>query len=175
MSIKYIVEEVKRIQNKYGKKDPFTLCRAMNISLIFVSMGTDQEACKGFYLLQSRKQAIVINSDLSEELQRIILMHEIAHAVLHRKASGIKEFHDFTLFDKTSIYEYEANLFTADYFLDDDEVLALLDEGLSFFEAASRLHVLPELLDFKCRVLKQKGYKGIDPPIISRANFLKKI
>jgi len=63
-------------------------------------MGTDIESCKGFYFFQSRKQAIVINRDLPEELQRIILMHEIAHAVLHRKASGINAFHDFALFDE---------------------------------------------------------------------------
>ena len=117
----------------------------------------------------------MINSDLSEELQRIILAHEIGHAVLHRKASGMKAFHDFTLFDETSTYEYEANIFAADYLMDDDEVLKLLNEDLSFFGAASRLNVPAELLDFKFRVLKRKGYKVIDPPLQSRADFLKKV
>jgi len=55
-------------------------------------------------------------------------MHEIVHTVLHRKASGIKAFHDFALIDGASLYEYEANIFTADYLLDDDEVLGLLNE-----------------------------------------------
>ncbi len=175
MSIETISKEVKRIRKKYAEKDPYALCRAMKISLIFKSMGTDCESCKGFYFYQSRKQAIVINSDLPEELQRIILMHEIAHAVLHRKSSGIKAFHDFALFDETSIFEYEANIFTADYLLEDDEVLGLLNEDLSFFGAACRLNVPAELLDFKFRVLKRKGYKIIDHPMIASSNFLKKV
>jgi len=58
--------------------------------------------------------------------------------------------------------------------MDDDVVLNLLNEGISFFEAASRLNVPAELLDFKFRVLKRKGYKVIDPPLLAQANFLKR-
>ncbi|HWQ88384.1 MAG TPA: ImmA/IrrE family metallo-endopeptidase [Desulfitobacteriaceae bacterium] len=175
MSIEFISREVKRIQNKFAEKDPQALCHALKISQIFKPMGTGAEACKGFYIQQSKKQAIVINSDLPEELQRIILMHEIGHAILHRKLSSVKAFHDFTLFDEVSIYEYEANIFAADYLLADDEVLNLLNDDLFFFGAASRLNVPAELLDFKFRVLKRKGYKIIDPPIISNSDFLKKV
>lgn len=175
MSIELISKEVHRVQKKYADSNPFSLCRAMRISVMSESMGTGSRGCKGFYLLQSRKQFIVINSDLSLELQRIILAHEIGHAVLHRKASGIKAFHDFSLFDETSLYEYEANIFAADYLLDDDEVLNLLNEDISFFGAASRLNVPVELLDFKFRVLKRKGYKVIDSPISSSSDFLKKV
>jgi len=175
MPIELISKEVKRIQKKYDEKDPYALCSAMKISLIHNPMGTGDEACKGFYLLQSRKQAIVINEDLPEMLQRIILTHEIGHAVLHRKASGIKAFHDFTLFDETSVYEYEANIFAADFLMDDSEVLELLNEDISFFGAASKLNVPAELLDFKFRVLKRKGYKVIDPPMVASSDFLKKV
>jgi len=54
-------------------------------------------------------------------------------------------------------------------------VLELLSEDLSFFGAASLLGVPAELLDFKFRVLKRKGYKVIDPPLLAQANFLKKV
>jgi Zn-dependent peptidase ImmA (M78 family) len=175
MSIEYISQEARRIKNKYKENDPVCLCRAMGISLIFSPMGTFPEACKGFYLLQSRRQAIVINSDLTEELRRVILMHEIGHAALHRKASGIKAFHDFTLFDEASVYEYEANIFAADYLMGDDEVLELLNEDISFFAVASRLNVPPEMLDFKFRVLKRKGYKVIEPPLKANSDFLRKM
>ena len=175
MSIEYICGEVARITKKYDEDDPYRLCQSMKILLLAEAMGNFPKACKGFYLCTARKQVITINSDLPEELQRIILMHEIAHAVLHRKASGIKAFHDFALFDEASLYEYEANIFTADYLLDDDEVLDLLNEDLSFFGAASRLNVPAELLDFKFRVLKRKGYKIIDPPMIASSDFLKKV
>ena len=49
MSIETISKEVKRIRKKYAEKDPYALCRAMKISLIFKSMGTACESCKGFY------------------------------------------------------------------------------------------------------------------------------
>lgn len=175
MSMDYINREVKRIKNKYDEPDPYRLCHAMGILLLYESMGTYEGACKGFFLMQSRKKSITINSDLPEHLQRIILAHEIGHAVLHRKATGVKAFHDFALFDETSLYEYEANIFAAEYLMDDSDVLELLNDDLSFFEAASMLNVPAELLDFKFRILKRKGYKIIDPPILANGDFLKRI
>ena len=147
----------------------------MGISLMFLPMGAGTKSCKGFYLFQSKKQAIVVNCDLPDMLQRIILVHEIGHAVLHRKASGIKAFHDFTLFDKTSVYEYEANIFAAEYLMSDSEVLEMLNEDTSFFEVASRLNVPAEMLDFKFRILKRKGYKVIEPPLRASSDFLRKL
>jgi Zn-dependent peptidase ImmA (M78 family) len=180
MTIDAISGEVKRIREKYDESDPVRLANAMGILLLYEPMGDHPNACKGFYLCQSRAQVITVNSSLPEELRRIILCHEIGHAVLHRRAagaraSGVREFHDFQLFDETSVYEYEANIFAADFLMEDDQVLSLLNDDISFFGAAAALGVPPELLDFKFRVLKRKGYKVIDPPIKSRGDFLKKI
>jgi Zn-dependent peptidase ImmA (M78 family) len=175
LSVEYISGEVARIRKKYDETDPYRLCRAMNILLLNEPMGAFPKACKGFYLCQSKTQVITVNSELPEELQRIILTHEIGHAVLHRRASGVKAFHDFALFDETSVYEYEANIFAADFLMEDETVLSLLNDDISFFGAASTMNVPPELLDFKFRVLKRKGYKVIDPPITANSDFLKKI
>ena len=84
----------------------------------------------------------------------------------------MKSFHDFTLFDKTSLYEYEANIFAADFTLADKDVLRISNEDISFFSAASTLCVPAELLDFKFRILKKKGCKVIDPPLNAKSNFL---
>lgn len=173
MSIEYISSEVKRIRKKYDETEPVRLCRAMGVLLLNEPMGDSPEACKGFYLRHAREQVITVNSDLSEEVRRIILMHEIGHSVLHKHVSGTKAFHDFKLFDETSVYEYEANIFAADFLMEDDKVLGLLNDDISFFGAAAELNVPPELLDFKFRVLKRKGYKVIDPPITAHGNFLK--
>lgn len=175
MTIDLIYKEVGRIKRKYSDSDPFKLCRAMKISLLYARMGTLDGACKGFYLVQSRRQAITINSDLSEGLQRVILTHELGHAVLHRNISAVKGFLDFELFDDTSQYEYQANIFAADYLMDDRDVLEVLNEDVSFFDAASTLRVPAELLDFKFRVLKRKGYKVIDPPMMANSDFLKRV
>ena len=171
----WISREVKRLKRKYNEADPFKLCRNMGIIVLFVPMGTYEGACKGFFLTQSRKQSITINSDLPEALQRIIATHELGHAVLHAKAAGVKAFHDFELFDSISRMEYEANIFAAEFLMDDEDVLKKLNDDISFFGAASELRVPSELLDFKFRVMKRKGYKIIDPPLMSNSNFLKDI
>ena len=133
MSIDSISKEVKKLKRKYDEPNPVKLCREMKISLLYHPMGLFDKACKGFYLQQSRKQVIVINSELDEDLQRIILIHELGHALIHKNVPGIKTFHDFNLFDETSHYEYEANIFAADFLLDDEEVLKLLNDDMSFF------------------------------------------
>lgn len=175
MSIEYINREVMRIKKRYMETDPYRLCDSMGLILLHEPMGTYEGACKGFFLMQSRKKSITINSDLPEELQRIILSHEIGHAVLHNSSTGVKAFHDFALFDEASLYEYEANIFAAEYLMDDTDVLGLLNEDMSFFEAASTLNVPAELLDFKFRILKRKGFKVIDPPLMANGDFMKRI
>ena len=175
MSVDYICREVKRLKKKYHESDPFKLCDAMGIILLDAPMGNYQGACKGFFLTQSRKRSITINIDLPEELQRIIVTHELGHAVLHAKAAGVNAFHDFELFDSASIMEYEANIFAADFLMDDDDVLEKLNEDISFFGAAALLRVPPELLDFKFRLMKRNGYKMIDPPLMANSNFLKNV
>jgi len=157
---------------KYDEPDPWKLAEAMGIIVQVMPLGNTDKSCKGFFLRQSRKKHITINSDLPEPIQRIILAHEIGHAVLHHEAAKMKAFHDFALYDTSSQMEYEANLFAAEYLLEDDEVTELLSEDTFFFSVAKELEVPPELLDFKFRILKRKGWL-IESPIQSNSNFLK--
>lgn len=87
----------------------------------------------------------------------------------------IKCFHDFELFDGVSQCEYEANCFAADYLLEDEDVLEMLNADMSFFQAAAELKVPPELLDFKFRMMKRSGVQIVDSPITSNSDFLKDI
>lgn len=175
MSIEYVSRQVARINRKYGEPDPFRLARDMGIIVAYEAMGDYPEACKGFFMCQSRKKIIMINSDLPKTVQRIILAHELGHAVLHRKKlATLKAFHDFSLYDTTSRYEYEANLFAAEYLLNDKDVIEKLNDDSYFFSVAKELYVPPELLDFKFRILKSKGW-ALDAPITSQGDFLKHI
>ena len=125
-----------------------------------------------YIILESKRiRTITVNCNLPVVIQRIIVSHELGHAVLHRK-SGVKAFHDIGLFDESSLTEKEANLFAAEYLLNDEEVLDTLNRDTTFFTAAAKLYVPIELLDFKFRVMKWKGYKLIEPPILARSNFL---
>ena len=160
------------LKKKYDETDPFKLCKAMGIILLLQPMGKHEGAIKGFYMKCKRIRTITVNSDLPEIIQKIIVAHEIGHAALHRK-SGIHAFHEVGLFDESSFMEQEANLFAAEYLLDDQKVLETLNSDTTFFAAASELYVPMELLDFKFRVMKWKGYKLIEPPISARSNFLR--
>lgn len=117
---------------------------------------------------------IVINDCLSEILKRCILAHELGHAVLHKDIATIKAFHDFSIIDSTTKFEFEANVFAAEFLLDDTAVFRLLDEEISFFDAAAILEVPPELLAFKIRLINRQGYK-IDSPYTASGDFLRKI
>lgn len=167
--------EANRIRRQYNESDPIRLCRAMGILLLWQSMGVYEGCCKGFYMMQSRIQVIVLNNDLPPTLQRVILAHEIGHAVLHKKIRSISTFHDFQLFDKTSRYEYEANIFAAEFLMQDKDVLEFMKGDASFFNAAKELNVPEELLDFKLRILQRRKGELIDPPLMASADFLKRV
>lgn len=84
----------------------------MNILLLSQALGNTPDAIKGFYLESKRIRTITVNCDLPEAVQKIIVAHELGHAVLHRH-SGIHAFHDIGLFDESSLLEKDANLFAA--------------------------------------------------------------
>jgi Zn-dependent peptidase ImmA (M78 family) len=138
-------------------------------------MGSSEKSCKGFYLYQSRCKTIVVNDQMDEHMQRVILAHEIGHAVLHSPLAGVAAYHDFGMFIETSGLEYAANVFAAEYLLDDKTVLDELSEPeASFYDIAGMLAVPPELLSFKLQLLKRQGH-AIDLPMIAKADFLKKV
>ena len=166
-----VCEAVTKVKKKYDEPNPVRLCRQMGITLLYESFGKDPDAIKGFFTEMNRIKMITVNSDLPEIIQKIIIAHELGHAVMHR-SSGVREFHDVAMFDESSTKEKDANLFAADYLLDDQAVFETLNEDTTFFTAAAKLHVPIELLDFKFRVMKWKGYKLIEPPITAQNNFL---
>ncbi len=169
-----IAEEAERIVKKYNERNPFRLCRDMDIIMLFRSMGSGEGAIKGFYFEACRIETITVNSDLPESVQKIIAAHELGHALLH-KTDGVRLFHETGLLDGSSQAEKEANFFAAELLVSDSEVLEGLNQGRSFFSAAAELNVPPELLDFKLRMMKYKGYKLNDSPIYAENGFLKNI
>ena len=142
-----IKQEANRLKIKYQTDNPYEICKAMNIQVMTRPMGKNPLSCKGFFMVNSRCKLIMLNSDLPEEIQRIILVHELGHASLH-SSSTLSAFHDFAYFDNTGRMEYEANIFAAEFLLEDAEVIAALEEGEDFF------HFLP------CRKLSA-GTSGV--------------
>ena len=173
MTIEYICSCAAQLRKKFGTSSPEALCHETDVTVLREPMGSDSTSCKGFFLYQSRRKIIVINSDLEETVSTFILAHELGHSVLHTETAKMRAFHDFFPYDDSSRYEYEANLFAAELLLTDEDVLSALGED-DFFTSAKKLRVPPELLDFKLRILNCKGY-DLKSPISANSLFLKDI
>lgn len=174
INIEVVADEVRRVTGKYGETDPYRLARAMKIIVRHEPMGLYEGCCKGFFIVHCRMKHITINCDLPEELQRVVLAHEVGHSVLHCTSGTMAAFHETVLFDTVDFREYEANIFASELLLSDEDVLEALNDDLFFFQAASALCVPSEMLDFKFRVMKRKGYK-LESPILSNGDFMKNI
>jgi len=168
--IKYISDVVNKLVKKYDTRDPFQLCRELKITIRYKDL---DKYMKAYFFYQSRIKSIIINNNVADVLHPLLYAHELGHAILHCELAMMNSFQEIELFDATQPAEYEANLFAAELIIPDEELLELLnDDSKSFFGVASELYVPAELLDFKFRVLKNKGYR-IEPPLYSQANFLK--
>ncbi len=172
LNLDHITKAVADLKKRYGEKDPERLARAMHILVAKEPMGLFEGCCKGFFIVHRRMKHITVNSDLPEELQRVVIAHELGHAVLHARSASSAAFHDMTLFDSAGQMEHEANLFAGELLLTDEDVLHVLNEDNFFFQAAQELYVPAELLDFKFRVLKRKGYQ-LNSPIETGNDFMK--
>ena len=108
-------------------------------------------------------------------MQKIILIHELSHYFLHVSTGLAGAFQDFSAFDEAAAEEYEANLLTAEFLISDDQVEELLNEGCDFFECAARLSVPAELLDFKLRLMREKGAAIAEAPIAALGTFMQRL
>ncbi len=171
MTLETISGIARSLKKKYAESDPERLAKQMKILVAHEPMGLFEGCCKGFFLTYKRKKHITVNSDLPDILQKVVIAHELGHCVLHSH-SACAAYHEITLFDSTDRTEYEANVFASELLLEDEDVIDVLNEDLFFFQAASLLQVPFELLDFKFRILKRRGYK-VDSPVQAQSDFLK--
>lgn len=172
MAYDKIVRCVEKLKAKCSDTDPFALCSLLGIPVCYSAMGSGKDAIKGFFVKSNRIKVITVNSDLPYIIQRIITAHELGHAMLHAD-SGMHAFHELALFDESSRCEKEANLFASELLISDDDFFGALEDGQAFCQAASSLNVPVELLDFKARLMKEKGYVLGDSPITANSKFLK--
>ena len=172
----FIFREVKRLQEKHGTRDPFELLVGMGAAVIFTNeYGPD--GLKGYSTVMNRMKYAIINGRLCPEEQKVVAGHEAAHLILHIDeimSSPIKALRDFNMFNDTGRIEYQANLFLADFMLDDDEVMGhVTNEHTDFFSTACELYVPPPLLAFKLYSMMRRGYE-VRSPIDLDSKFLGK-
>ena len=108
--IKKIVAYYKR---KTGTSDPFTLADRLGILYQFCDLNFD-----GCYMFLKNHRYIFINQNLSESDMRLVMAHEVGHAILHRK-QNCYFIRNKTFFSMSKI-ENESNTFAAELLIPDN-------------------------------------------------------
>ena len=149
-----IYKIVSELVSKYRTCDPFELAEELGVMILYYDLGS----LNGMFRFIEGQPVILLNCRLDEIMLRIVCAHELGHFVLHSaiaKEACLREFHIFNMRDKT---EYEANVFAANLLIDEDEMIEILKEGRSAYEAAMMLRTEPNLLNIKLADMNTMGY-----------------
>jgi Zn-dependent peptidase ImmA (M78 family) len=109
-----ITRLIKYYTKLYGTNDPFKIAKNLNIEIFFVRLGK----IAGYYKYLKHHKCIYINSDLDEDFAKVVMAHELGHAILHWKENcTFMSRHTLLL---TSNIEKQANTFAAHLLITDD-------------------------------------------------------
>lgn len=170
-----ITKIAKQLRRRCGTLDPYALCKLLDIRIVSMSMGLTKDSIKGFIQKNNRCYCIIVNSDLDEMQQEFIIFHEVGHMALEHLQGLACAFRDNYVYDNSGVLENEANLFVAEFLLDTEETLNLIRDGRSFFEVASLMHVTPEILDFKWRMLQYYKLIQVASPVRYNSDCMKNL
>lgn len=164
------LSESKKLVSWYGR-NPFDIADSLNIT---VMVRNDFKKQKGAFKMILNRPFIFLNGNLSEEMQKIVVAHEIGHAVLHREAAmGAGALLEFELFDMNNTMEYEANIFAANMLLDEDVVDDCFQAGFDIVQTAQYMRTNVNLLLLKLQLMNDS--KRYNLPSMPKRNFLGKI
>ena len=109
---KKIYDITQELKEKYETRDPFRLCKALDILVLFVPL----VRVNGFYQHFDGQDIIYINQDLTDDEKTLVCAHELGHALLHTNVNTIfLETHKFV----ENKYETEADAFAINLLYDD--------------------------------------------------------
>jgi len=108
---KEIRKIVKHYVEKYGTSDPFALARALDIEVQYGNLGS---TC-GLYMYLKRHKCIFLNENLEGSEKRLVMAHELGHAIMHPRENCYYLRNNTML--STSKIEIEANLFALEFLL----------------------------------------------------------
>ena len=151
-----IVKLVKKIVKKYNTNNPFDICREMDIIVIETSLG---KKTRGFYQYLKRNHVIYLDSDLEYKEKKIVLAHELGHALMHKKINAI--FLDTRTFLKTSYYEKDADTFAITLLISDKELLEYINYEYTIENIANIYGCSQELIKLRLKHLDVNKLKYI--------------
>ncbi|APM40519.1 ImmA/IrrE family metallo-endopeptidase [Clostridium kluyveri] len=134
---------VKHLIQKYGTRDPEKLARELKITIIKRPF----KKTMGFFKKDLGKKFVIVNSNLDEFIQRLVLAHELGHALLH-SSNQTSYIHEYTLFPRGRV-EIEANKFAAELLIDEAEIDKCYLENMCTSQVASYFGVPKKLVEYK--------------------------
>lgn len=111
-----VIETTKWCIRKFETKNPFLIAKGLSILVKTADLG-DYSGC---YMYLNRHKCIFLNDNLNESERRLVMAHELGHAILH------KDQNCYFIRNKTyllcSRIEREANLFAVNLLITDEEL-----------------------------------------------------
>lgn len=150
-----IIAASEKLIRKYQTNDPFIIAKALGIEILY---SDKLKRLKGMYRIIKRNRFIILNSKNSTEINRIVCAHELGHDRLHKVYADSEAFQEFTLYDMSSQYEYEANIFAANLLLSNEAVLELVENGYDSLQIAMATNTDINLVALKVDLLIRNGY-----------------
>lgn len=138
-------KDIKKIVTYYVKKacsnNPFDIADCLNILVQTGNLGE----CSGCYMFLKNHRYIFLNDNLDEHDRRLVMAHELGHAILHRKENC------YFIRNKTLLLnskkEIEANTFAAELLIPDEIILDNL--GMTKQQIARLIGYHEKIMEFK--------------------------
>lgn len=111
---KIILNIINKLAEKYDTCDPYELADYLDVVIIERPLGDKL----GAYMYIKKTKTIFINSSLDEAFKKIVLAHELGHAILH-KTQECYFMKNSTLI-VTNKFEWQANFFAANLLIPDN-------------------------------------------------------
>lgn len=151
-----IIQTADKLVEKYDTRNPSVIADELDVIILYRNFKEQ----KGVFTMVEEIPFIFINNNLEEELQNVILTHELGHFLLHLDELGTSPFLvENNIFNKnTNRQEFEANLFASQILLPDDEILEYVFEGHTQYEIALAMMSNINLVAMKIETLIAQGY-----------------
>ena len=167
-----IFNKAMMVRKRFHTSDPFDLLDGMGVILMF-SDAYPRDGLRGYCAVMNRIRYVVINGKQPEEEQRVVAAHEAAHLILHMDQLKAGAMRDFGVFNVKSRLERQANFFAADFLIDDEAVLDLMQISDGDFLAVSKNLMIPApFFEFKLWSMVSRGHSMRVPGDLN-ATFLK--
>lgn len=126
---------------KFNTRNPYDLAKYLNVEVQIGKLGNRA----GCYMFLKNHKCVFLNEDLKENEMRLVMAHELAHSIMHRKENCYFIRNKTLLL--TSKMEIEANTFAAELLIPDE--LIFENPGLSADQLARIVGYDKKIMDFK--------------------------